>query len=907
MSAVSPIASPGPSEYPENLPATEGQYESLIRALPDAVFVHSNNRIIFANPACLRLFGAARAEDILGHEVFDFIHPSYRSAVTERISSCGQANSSTLPLAHLALRVDQSCIEIETVAISVTWNGLAGIAVIAREMGAHGNAEQELQEWEKRLQLAQKAGLRIGLWEWDFSTNKLLWSDETYRQFGYTRENFRGSGEEFLDRIHPEDRPRIEEAIQSVINNGSDYEVQFRVVRPDRTTSWIDSRGVIIRNGVTRMIGIAVDVTEQKKAELARQQSEERYRLLLNSTAEAIYGLDLDGNCTFCNPACLRLLGYESAEDLLGKNMHYLIHHSRDDGSAYPAHECRIYVAVRDGQAMHAADEVLWRADGTSFKAEYWSYPMFERGILVGAVVTFMNVSDRIKVQQALQQSEQKYRELFENATYGILRSTWDGTLLDVNPGLVHMLGYDSKDELMTRNLGRDIYSNAAERVAALKKWEVSRNVDVEVDWRRKDGKIIAVRMSGRGVRAADGRISYFEVIVEDITEKKTLESQFRQAQKMEAIGRLAGGIAHDFNNALGVITGYSEMLQLQLSAEDPRRAKAEEIFKAGQRAAGLTRQLLAFSRKQALSPVILDLNSVVTETDKMLRRLIGENIELVLVREAKLGRVRADQGQLEQVLMNLAVNARDAMPHGGKLILETANVELDAGTTERYPYVKSGHYVMLSVTDSGCGMDALTLSHIFEPFFTTKEAGKGTGLGLSTVYGIMKQSGGYVWADSEPGKGARFRIFLPQVDAALEPVRRTAPAPLPQGNETILLVEDEAALRGLARSALESNGYSVLDCKDAKAALEFASQFKGSIHVLLTDVILPDLNGRELSERLVRAHPELRVVYMSGYADELTVGDGVLPFDTMFLQKPFTIPSLLQKIRDCLHAEPAG
>ncbi|MEW5980468.1 MAG: ATP-binding protein, partial [Acidobacteriota bacterium] len=391
--------------------------------------------------------------------------------------------------------------------------------------------------------------------------------------------------------------------------------------------------------------------------------------------------------------------------------------------------------------------------------------------------------------------------------------------------------------------------------------------------------------------------------VAQDITERRSLEEQLRQSQRVEAIGRLAGGIAHDFNNLLTAIIGHSELLLDQLSSQDPLREELKEIHSAGQRAASLTRQLLAFSRKQVLQPQVLDLNEVVARLDKMLRRLIGEDIELVTLFGRDLGLVKADPGQIEQVIINLAVNARDAMPQGGKLTLETANVELDEAYARRHVAVTPRRYVMLAVSDTGVGMDAPTQSRLFEPFFTTKEKGKGTGLGLSTVYGIVKQSGGNIWVYSEPGQGTVFKIYLPRVEEDSEPVKLAEPATTTDlsGSETVLLVEDEPAVRSLVRDLLRKRGYTVLEATHGGEAKALAENYGGAIHLMLTDVVLPQMSGRDLADQVTTSHPETRVLYMSGYTDNAIVHHGVLDAGTAFLQKPFTPETLLTKVRQVL------
>jgi two-component system cell cycle sensor histidine kinase/response regulator CckA len=393
---------------------------------------------------------------------------------------------------------------------------------------------------------------------------------------------------------------------------------------------------------------------------------------------------------------------------------------------------------------------------------------------------------------------------------------------------------------------------------------------------------------------------------VKERAEHRRLEQQLRQAQKMEAVGRLAGGIAHDFNNLLTVINGYSQLISARLPAGDSTRADAEEIQKAGDRAAALTRQLLAFSRKQIMAPVVLNLNRIVSEMEKMLRRLIGEDIELVTSLDPGLGNVKADSGQIEQVIMNLAVNARDAMIHGGKLTLETANVTLDEGFARDHAGAHIGPHAMLGVSDTGVGMDQETQSHLFEPFFTTKEQGKGTGLGLSTVYGIVKQTGGSIWAYSEPGQGTTFKIYLPRVDDPADsskPTKRREQ--LPRGTETILLVEDAEGVRNLIRQVLTQNGYTLLAAEDGEQAFKLVEQHAGPIHLLLTDIVLPRMGGPEIAHRLRALRPGIGVLFTSGYTDRGVVENGVLESGIAFLQKPFAADELRRRVREVLGPPP--
>jgi two-component system cell cycle sensor histidine kinase/response regulator CckA len=505
----------------------------------------------------------------------------------------------------------------------------------------------------------------------------------------------------------------------------------------------------------------------------------------------------------------------------------------------------------------------------------------------------------RKRQEEALRASEARHRSLVESAVYGMYRSSLDGKFLDVNPALVNMLGYASAEEMMSVDMARDIYVDPEERAVVLQAYhETGIMGSRELRWKRKDGRHIIVRLSGSAFRNERGETVCFEMIAEDVTERRTLEEQLRQSQKMEAVGRLAGGIAHDFNNLLTVIKGYSELMLDELDAADPLHHEVDEIKKAADRAASLTRQLLAFSRQQVLAPKVIDLNAVVHNMDKLLRRLLGEDIDLFTVLEPGLGCVKADPGQVEQVIMNLAVNARDAMPHGGKLTIETANVDLDEHYARDHASVKAGTYVMIAVSDTGVGMTDKVKSRIFEPFFTTKEVGKGTGLGLSTVYGIIKQSGGYIWVYSEVGIGSTFKVYLPRVTAATDmPVVNTR-QPARDGSETVLLVEDEDGVRALMRQVLHKHGYNVLEARHGGEALLMCERHQGKIDMLLTDVVLEQMSGRELAERLLKVRPEMKVLYVSGYADDAIVHHGVLTAGMAFLQKPFTTEALARKIR---------
>ncbi len=503
---------------------------------------------------------------------------------------------------------------------------------------------------------------------------------------------------------------------------------------------------------------------------------------------------------------------------------------------------------------------------------------------------------------------EERLRSVVATVPDVLFSVTPDGSrVLYVSPASVHVFGFAPKDlaadpgPWYRRLPAEDVARIAAARDRATATGE---SQTVEYTFRRPDDAVRWIETTYIPVRDERGTVVRLDGISRDITEQRRLGEQLRLAQKMEAVGRLAGGVAHDFNNLLTVITGYSDILLDGLGSQDPRRGDLEEIRKAAVSAAGLTRQLLAFSRQQVLEPRVLDVNAVLTSAEKLLKRLIGEDIELVAALQPQLGAVKADPGQLEQVIVNLAVNARDAMPDGGKLTIETANAVMDEAYVRDHPLAKPGPYVMVAVSDTGVGMDEHTQRRMFEPFFTTKEAGKGTGLGLATVYGIVKQSGGFIWVYSEPGHGTTFKVYLPRVTETAEALTpRAQPKESPRGTETVLLVEDAAAVRAVTRQVLERLGYVVLEAPDGKAAMHLATKHRGRIHLLLTDVVMPELGGRQLAEQLTALRPELRVLYVSGYTDDAVVRHGVLEAGIAYLQKPFTPEILGRRVREVLDA----
>lgn len=654
-------------------------------------------------------------------------------------------------------------------------------------------------------------------------------------------------------------------------------------------------RWTILAGSINELLKAAQE--EKCRSEERIRITEERFQIMADNASVMLWVSNADGAVTFANKPCSNFTGRTQVREV---DKFWTEHVHAEDLQ----HFLQNFQSASQARNSFRRECRLKRVDGEYRSILETGVPQFDaNGTFTGYVGSAIDITEHRRAEKALRESELRNRALVENTTYAIYLSDTDGKLLDVNPALVETLGYDSAAELLAVNVTTGIFRNPEEAARLVAQCKLQGRLDgIDAEWKRKDGKPIAVRLSGRAVSNTPGFLAYLEVIAEDVTERRTLEEQLRQAQKMEAVGRLAGGVAHDFNNLLNLIIGYAALLLESIAPGDPMRNRVQEIDKAGQRAASLTRQLLAFSRKQVLEPKVLNPNTIVEEVDKMLRRLIGEDIDLVTVLSPFLGRVKADPSQIEQVIMNLAVNARDAMPRGGKLVIETANVYLDEAYAHKHAGLQPGPYVMLAVRDMGSGMNPETVSHIFEPFFTTKEKGKGTGLGLAMVYGVVTQSGGHVAVESKPGKGSNFKVYLPRVESlvAAEPQH---PAEALKGSETILLVEDEEPVRRLACEILQASGYTILEASGGLDALQVCETYGSEIHLMVTDVVMPGMSGRELADELSSVRPEMKVLYVSGYTEDSIGQYGVLEEGVNFLQKPFRPSDLARKAREVLDA----
>ncbi len=886
------------------------------------------------------------------------------------------------------------------------------------------DVQERLRQAEEVAYLAAQAA-GVGTWDWDMQTNEIQWSETTKALFGLSGAQDM-TYELFLSMVHPEDRENLEQAVRKALEDKSDYRAEARILHRNGQVRWMSAHGKAFHNDQgkpVRMRGITVDTTEQHRAEQERQklvavvqhspdfigiatpegqvlfvnqagqkmlgiesdakvtssqiwdyflpeegarfarealpvilsgkpwhgeialkhfvtsepfpvdmrafgildgqgrvvglanvsrdigerkrveeavhESEDRYRDLVEHSNDLICTHDLDGKVLSANAAATKFTGYSEDElrrmnlrDLLAPQFRDQFENYRDEIQAKGAATGFMLVQTKSGERR------TWEY-ANSLRTREGAAPIV-RGMA-------RDITAQKRSEMALRQAEEKYRTIFEEAVIGIFQATPEGRYLSVNPELARMMGYRSAEELIAEvsDLGTQAYVDSSQREEFKRLLEESGVVrDFEYQVYHRDGSKVWLSQNARTVRDAKGELLYYEGTVENITERKGLEEQLRQSQRLEAIGQLAGGVAHDFNNLLGVIMGYCELLRGKIGRNETLLSDVAHIHRAADSAATLTRQLLAFSRKQVFQSKVVDLNGVMRDVSKMLQRLIGDDVELVIEPGTRLEMIKADPGQIEQVIMNLAVNARDAMPQGGKLVFETSNAELDEAYAHQHPPTRAGRYILLKVSDTGCGMGADTLSHIFEPFFTTKEMGKGIGLGLSIVYGIVKQSGGYIWADSEVERGTTFRIYLPQTSEMREEVILTAGPVHVGGSETILLVEDERDLCEMASLVLKSDGYNVMCAHGGEEAMRLAESQTEPIHLLLTDVVLKGgMNGIELADGLQASRPGVKVLYMSGYSSDLVTKQGILNAESALLLKPFTIDALRLKVREVIEA----
>jgi PAS domain S-box-containing protein len=758
-------------------------------------------------------------------------------------------------------------------------------------------AEQALRESEANYRLLVNqipAVVFKGYRDWsvDFFDRKIE------HLTGYSKAEFDSRQLKWCDLILPEDRDRARGLFKQALKIDKSYVREYRIRKKNGKIAWIQARGQIFTDAagqVDHVSGVFFDITARKEAEETLYETRNYLENLIDYANAPIIVWDAESRITRFNHAFENLTGF-TANEVIGQKLDLLFPEaSREESLGKIA-------STSSGERWESVEIPILRKDG-DIRIALWNSANIhaeDGATLVATIAQGQDITARKAAETIIHQERQRFFSLLEMLPAFVALLAPDRTLPFVNRQFRETFG-DPEGRVCHELLFSR--PEPCEGCQTLPIFETRQPVDYE--WTSPQGR--TYQIYDYPFADIDGSPMVLELGM-DITERKTLEAQLLQAQKMEAVGRLAGGVAHDFNNLLMAIMGYSELIRTSLIKDDPLYKYSEDILKATERAASLTQQLLAFSRQQVMQPQVLNLNRVAGELEKMLRRLIGEHIEIEIVSGPDLGMVKADPGQISQIIMNLAVNARDAMPTGGRLILATDNIEFTATHQCRFENIPPGRYIRLMVTDTGSGMDAETLTHIFEPFFTTKEVGKGTGLGLPMVYGIVKQNGGCIDVESQPGQGASFKIFLPRLEAAVEaPGGRVSLAAKLEGSETILVVEDEDALRTLLVRFFRLYGYNVLEARHGGEALLICERHPGPIHLMITDVVMPQMSGKELAERLALLHPEMAVFFMSGYTGSDLTGYGAPESNSHFISKPFRPMDLVKKVRDFLDDSRGG
>ena len=909
----------------------------LMADIPVSIVVLDLDHCVrMCNAAFEQLFGY-KIRNILGLKLESILAPSDRVAELAQFVERA-ANGHSIRRKTRRKHRNGSLIEVQAFGAPLVSDGkIIGSFGVYEDISSQRLAEDAQHHAEEKFR-----GLFENAVEGIFQTTPegryLSANPALARMYGYASPADVIEKVEDVTRVLYVDPRRREEFKREIEERGFVHGFEYQIRRKDGTKIWVSENARAVRAADGKLLyyeGTIEDITDRKRSELERQAATEIVRAV--SVSENLEDL-------------LRSIHAALKKVLYAENCFIALREPSTCGFQFPFFVDQAYSAppassaverssaayvYRRGQAMLIPQDRFLRlvqqgeVDPAATPAPSWlGVPLRAPAATIGVLVVqhhdraniyserdlefLSSVGDQIAFAIERKRGEEKMRE--SEARLRLLVEQLPAVLwtVDSNLRFTSALGAGlarlglKPDQIVGMSLLE--YFETGEQtflpIAAHRRAVSGEPVTFHVEW--KDGSYAC---HVEPLRGSGGEIVGAICMALDVTDRKQLEEQFRQAQKMEAVGRLAGGIAHDFNNLLMVIQGYADLLTDRLPPGQMLRRNAEQIQMAAQRATSLTQQLLAFSRKQMLAPKVLNIQSVVSDMEKILRRLIGEHIELETFWEKDLWLVKADRSQIEQVIMNLAVNARDAMPHGGRLTIETANVELDSSFANTPSVLAPGKYAMLAVTDNGCGMDAKTQAHIFEPFFTTKEKGNGTGLGLATVYGIVKQSGGYVWVYSEPAHGTTFKIYLPRIEeeTSAGEIDRIDSRALPRGTEMVLLVEDEKGVRELAREYLEMSGYAVIEAEDGHTALELAAMHAGPIHLLLTDVVMPGISGRELAERIVNIRPGIKVLYMSGYTDQAIVHQGILGSETVLLQKPFTLATLAAKLREVLIPEPVA
>jgi two-component system cell cycle sensor histidine kinase/response regulator CckA len=876
----------------EALKESDEALRGLINATRETLLlIDRKGTVLLANEIVAKRLGTT-VRELVGSCVYDHFDPEVarmRKELLDRVFLTGE------PAHFEDTRKGKS---FETYGYPAFDKGgeISGLAIFAHEITARKQAETELLESEERYRVAiehSNDGVTL------LREDQHIYVNRRFLEIlGYD------SSEEIIGKthsvvVHPDDLLMVMEynrRRQRGEPAPSQYE--FRAVRKDGKVIYVEISGAkTTYRGEPVTLAYLRDITERKEAEKDLKESEERYRLISENMMDVICLHDPDSRYVYVSPSSKTVLGYAPAE-VLGKSPYDFFEPEERERVLAPSHHKVTHDKVPDVTVYRTR-----KKDGSSTWLETKVKPVLTPdGSLRYVLTASRDVTERKQAEEALRLSEEKFRNIFENAVMGIFQTTPDGKYLSANPAGARMYGYDSPEDMVqsVTDMFHQIYVDPGDR-GKLKEILASKGYAerFEAEHYRKDGSKIWTSINARTVSDASGAVLYYETTAEDITERKRLESQLRQSQKMEAIGTLAGGIAHDFNNILTSLLGYASLAQMKMDKTSPLKLYVDQILSASEKATDLVQSLLAFSRKQPVTLAPLNINDVIKTTKKLLERLLTEDIELrtFLTKDDMI--VMADKTQVDQILLNLVTNARDAMSKGGTLTIETGIVEMDSGFIRVHGFGKPGSYVQITVSDTGMGMDVATQEKIFDPFFTTKEVGKGTGLGLATVYGIVKQHNGYITVHSEPHQGTAFCIYLPRVRAIVDEEEQKTGS-IKRGKETILIAEDNADVRGLMREVLQQYGYKTIEAIDGEDAIDKFKQHR-DIDLVIIDSVMPKKNGREVYEEIHPMRPQVKTLFTSGYTKDIVLDKGIKDKEVDFITKPLSPAMLLQKVREVL------
>lgn len=878
----------------EALRESELKFRTLAQTNAAAIFIIQGNNFQYVNPA-LEAFTGYSEEELLTINFWDVVHHEFQELVKER--GLRRQRGEKVPLRYEFKIVTKSGETrwLDTTAGLIEYKGKPATIAVAFETTDRKHAEEALRESEEKFRAISNTAVDAIL-VMDNEGKILYWNPSSERMFGYTGEEAIGKELHFFlapERYHDAYEKGFNKFRETGQGTAIGNTSEFFAIRKDGIEFPIElSTSAVQVKGQWHSVGIVRDITERKRAEEELGAEKNKLQSMIDAMEYGLTIQDLDYNIIYQNEVLRNIFG-----DRLGEKC-YQVYEGKDkicDG-------CPVEMAYKDGKS-HTSERRVKIPSGEIAFWENTANPIRDtRGKIVSCLEITRNITQRKIAEKALQESEQNYRSLFEESKDVVYISTPEGKFLNINPAGVELFGYSSKEEILQIDITRDIYANPGDREyfqQILAKQGYAK--DYEVVFKRKDGEQLIVVLTTTAVHGENGNTIAYRGIMKDITERKRLEQQLLQAQKMEAIGQLAGGVAHDFNNILTAIIGYGSLLKIETSEDDLLRSYVTQILNSAERAANLTKALLAFSRRQIIRPKPVNLNEIITVLEELLSRLIGEDIELSTALIDKDLTVMADSIQLEQVLMNLVTNARDAMPDGGSLTISTELVELDKEFIKAHGFGMPGMYALISVEDTGQGMDEKTKERIFEPFFTTKEAGKGTGLGLAMVYGIIKQHNGYINVCSEPDKGTTFKIYLPLIKSKGEEVKLADLPIIKGGIETILVAEDDVQVRGLTKEVLEGFGYKVMEATDGDEATKIFNENKDKIQLLFLDVIMPKKNGKEVYDEIKKVRPDIKAIFTSGYSGDIIHKKGILEEGLDFITKPISPEELLRKVREVL------